>query len=92
MNKIGSYRRRKTENDKEKTDVLAGFFASLFKQEPEKAVLELGTKSVPVLTFMEISRNDALQALKKLRRDKSPGSDGIRLRILTELTHVQFLE
>lgn len=84
----GGDQNKKTESDKEKADELGEFFSSVFTIEPPGAVPELEVRQTPQLSTMEISRNDVLKTLKKLKRNKSPGPDGLHPRVILEVADV----
>jgi hypothetical protein len=77
----------KTEDNKEKANILSEYFSSVFTKEPEG--------DVPVLNYIRVqqdiqaiavSENMVLKVLQTLKTDKSPGPDSLHPRLLKELS------
>jgi hypothetical protein len=74
----------KTTNDKEKADVLANFFSSVFTREPEGA-WDLPEGPQPEFSLeYDLSEQAVLKLLEKINVAKSPGADCIHPRVLYE--------
>ena len=77
----------KTNNNKEKANILNDFFQSVFTNEPEGEVPSLGDKTKtgkkPWMK-LKICRDNIAKILKSLKPDKSPGMDNINPRLLRE--------
>lgn len=65
-----------TEKDKEKAGVLAEHFSEAFTGEPAGDIPTLPSKQPPALTDTEFTVEE-IKAVKRLKRSKSPGPDGI---------------
>ena len=80
---------RLTSNDKEKAEVLATFFSSVFTQErtQEMPTIQKG-KLKGEISYCNINREDVQKKLKNLNPNKSPGPDKLHSRILKELYSV----
>ena len=80
---------RLTSNDKEKAEVLATFFSSIFTQErtQEMPTIQKG-KLKGEISYCNINREDVQKKLKNLNPNKSPGPDKLHSRILKELYSV----
>ena len=77
-----------TKSDKEKADVLANFFTSVFTQEPEGDLPAIDSGKVPLLSNIDINRENVKNLLQKCKISKSPGPDEIHPRILKETSEV----
>ena len=76
----------KTNNDREKANILADFFSSVFTKEPEDGVPELPAKHLQHdWKDLEITENTVGKLLKGLKQDKSPGIDNLHPQFLKEL-------
>ena len=77
---------RLTSNDKEKAEVLATFFSSVFTQErtQEMPTIQKG-KLKGEINYCIINKEDVQKKLKNLNPNKSPGLDKLHSRILKEL-------
>ncbi|RUM41879.1 MAG: hypothetical protein DSY80_08180 [Desulfocapsa sp.] len=75
-----------TKNDKEKAEVLAGFFSSVFTRESDTEVPTTPEKNFdrPVSTIT-ITREKVQKKLEQLKIDKSQGPDKVHPRLLKEL-------
>ena len=79
--------RVKTSNNKEKAESLSDFFCKVFIVEDLTNCLEIEEKYVDTpLTNIHIEPQDVQAKLAKLKPHKSPGPDGIHLRVLKELS------
>ena len=79
---------RKTENDKEKEDILAEFFSSVFTKEPPGQIPELENRKTSVdMLPLVIEREKVTKALLKLNIGKSPGLDNLHPRFMKETAH-----
>lgn len=87
----GTAEERRTENDLEKAEVLSEQFSKVFVTEPEDEVPRCERKDVPTLNQLEINKEKIKRIIKKLKRYKSPGPDGIHSRIIKEAAE-QLLE
>ncbi|KAG1701354.1 Ribosome biogenesis protein bop1-B [Nymphon striatum] len=75
----------KTDKDKEKADILADFFQSVFVKEPGGDVPTIPTyKVVHKMESLHITEETTNSKLEKLKIDKSPGIDEIHPRFLKE--------
>ena len=77
----------KTEDNKEKANILSEYFSSVFTKEPEG--------DVPILNYIRVqqdiqaitvSENMVLKVLQTLKTDKSPGPDSLHPKLLKELS------
>ena len=79
----------KTNDDKEKADILADFFASVFTGEPLGEVPSLEDREiVTAMKDLIITEKSVKKLLKNLNINKSPGMDGLHPRLLRELADV----
>ena len=77
---------RKTDDDKEKAEILADFFQSVFTKEPNDTAPTLPQKETNFkMIEMKITEDEIAKILKKLKIDKSPGPDKIHPRVLKEI-------
>lgn len=78
----------KTDDDKEKAEILSNFFKSVFTQEPEGSIPDLPPRNIEKqLDNLEITKDNIAKILKGLKIDKSPGPDKIHPRVLNELAN-----
>ena len=78
-----------TGNDKDKAEILANFFSSVFTQENmENMPTVTMSKSNGGLESYEIGVEDVRKKLSILNPNKSPGSDNLHPRILREMKNV----
>lgn len=82
---INEQRDEKTKGDMEKAEVLSEFYCKVFTEEPQGEVPEIEVKEVPVLEEITWTEEIIKQKLDSLKRNKSPGPDGIHARIIKEL-------
>jgi hypothetical protein len=74
----------KTDEDKEKAEILANFFNSVFTKGPETPNLNV-KDTCSKMPPMNIKEEDISKILRGLKEDKSPGPDRIHPRVLKEL-------
>ena len=80
---------RLTSNDKEKAEVLATFFSSVFTQERTQEMPTIQKEKLKgEISYCNINREDVQKKLKNLNPNKSPGPDKLHSRILKELYSV----
>ena len=73
-------------NDKEKAEVLADFFSSVFTEEDTSNIPNLSQRSFKEwLSNMEITREKIKKKILQLKISKAPGPDGLHPRLLKEL-------
>lgn len=70
------------ESDTEKAEMLAGYFTEAFTEEPVGDAPSIPVKLVP--SELDFSVTKIIKTLKKLKRNKSPGPDGLHPRIIKE--------
>lgn len=75
----------KTTCDKEKAMVFAEKFSSVFVKELDVDVPGISSKNVPSLDHVEITDDILKNILQKLKRNKSPGPDGIHPRVIKDM-------
>lgn len=75
-----------TTTDKEKADVLAEFFTSVFTNETDTEMPKVEKVKVPPLETMKINVEKIKKKLDKMNISKSPGPDGIHPRVLREIS------
>jgi hypothetical protein len=74
-----------TENDRDKAEVLAEFFSSVFTKEPEGEIPNLQPKETTFRgTEHQIEEKEVLKLLLDINPNKSPGPDGIHPKALKE--------
>ncbi|VDI65266.1 Hypothetical predicted protein [Mytilus galloprovincialis] len=75
----------KTDDDKEKAEILSEYFASVFTQEPDGEIPVPNSINIAnELTELKINKDMIMKHLKKLKIDKSPGPDKLHPRLLRE--------
>ena len=74
----------KTKSDKEKAEVLANYFCKVFTKEPEGNIPSLPIKEVQEMPIIEFSIEKIKKAIRKLKKNKSPGPDNIHPRFIKE--------
>ncbi|CAG2195408.1 unnamed protein product [Mytilus edulis] len=75
----------KTDDDKEKAEILSEYFASVFTQEPDDEIPVPNPINIEnELTELIINKDMIMKHLKKLKIDKSPGPDKLHPRLLRE--------
>ena len=77
-----------TESDKEKADVLADFFTSVFTKDPGNEMPDIEPKQVPELNDIIIIPELVKKKMDNLKINKSPGPDLLHPRLLKELSDV----
>ena len=75
-----------TNSDKEKTNVLADFFTSVFTIEGDGEMPDIEKDDVPPLETMIIIKDKVKKKLDKLNISKSPDPDGIHPGVLKEVS------
>ena len=75
-----------TNSDKEKANVLAGFFTSVFTIEGDGEMPDIEKVDVPLLETMIIIKDKVKKKLDKLNISKSPDPDGIHPGVLKEVS------
>ena len=67
------------ETDKEKAEVLADYFSSMFTKEPPGTIPSLDNHYEPIKSMveMELTEESVRKILEKLKINKSPGPDGM---------------
>ena len=85
--KIHCIKSIKTEDNKEKANILSEYFSSVFTKEPEGDVPVLNyTRVQQDIQAITVTENMVLKVLQTLKTDKSPGPDGLHPRLLKELS------
>ena len=79
---------KNTENDKEKAQVLADFFDSVFTREPEGVLPEFPTKTDEEMHAVIVKQETVRKKLENLNPNKSPGIDCIPARVLRETAEI----
>jgi hypothetical protein len=75
-----------TTSDQEKANVLNGFFSSVFTDENKENIPEMEKKYVgPDQENIEVTKEEILKKIDKLKPTKAPGPDGLHPRVLKEL-------
>ena len=75
-----------TRNNQQKAQTLSDFFGSVFTREPDTEIPVLEDISVDSqLDNLEVTKEEVIQKLRKLKIDKSPGPDAMHPRLLKEL-------
>ena len=77
-----------TESDKEKADVLADFFTSVFTKDKDSKMPDIVPKVIPELNNIVINPSIVKKILDSLKINKSPGPDKLHCRLLKELSEV----
>ena len=75
-----------TNSDKEKANVLAVFFTSVFTVEGDREMPDIEKVDVPPLKTMTIIEDKVKKGLDKLNISNSLGPDGIHPRVLKEVS------
>lgn len=78
-------RTEKTRSDKEKAEILSKQFASVYIDEPDGESPPATPVEAPRMQDIEITEDKIKKILLKLKRNKSPGPDGVHPRIIKEL-------
>ena len=77
-----------TKSDKEKTEVLAECFSSVFTWEPDTELPATPNKNFDrALSTITVAREEVEKKIVQLKIDKSQGPDKIHPRLLKELAH-----
>ena len=80
-------KKKLTQNDKEKSEVLSDFFTSVFTDEPPGDIPELDTpKAKSEINSIKITVEIVEKKLKNLNPNKSPGLDELHPKLLKETT------
>ncbi len=75
----------KATSDQEKANILSEQFATVFVKEPEGSTPSAITREVPSMNHIEITHDKIRKVIQKLKKNKSPGPDGIHPRVIKEL-------
>ena len=76
----------KTNDDREKANILARYFTSVFTQEPQGDIPTLPDRPrIFPMSELVIQKDDVIKILGKLRQDKSPGLDCLHPMFLKEI-------
>ena len=73
-----------TVNDSEKVKVLSDFFKSVYTNEDTSSIPDFKKRTENVLSYVNVTQDDILLALKSLNINKSTGPDGVHPRVLKE--------
>ena len=88
ISKTGNEKGEDLTSDKEKAEVLAEYFSSVYTKEPD-TIWELPTREQGLTTLqINLTEEEIKKILAKIKIDKSPGPDAIHPRILYELREV----
>lgn len=82
---VGGDKKRRTNGDKENADELSNFFATVFTEEPCGDVTVAEFRQVPALSAVTVDRERIRNILRDLKRDKSPGPDGLHPRVIKDV-------
>ena len=74
----------KTKSDEEKAERLANYFSRVFTNEPEGNMPSLPVREVQVMPVIEFTIEKIKKAIRKLKKNKSPGPDKIHPRFIKE--------
>ena len=80
-----------TSGDKDKTDVLATFFSSVFTIEPDTDIASKPPFCDNQISECAINQDIVKKKLKDIKISKSPGPDNIHPRVLYELIYMTSL-
>lgn len=75
----------KTNGDKEKAEVLSEVYSNVFTREPVENVPVVEKRNVPAGFPVEFREDVIIKVIDKLKRNKSPGPDGLHPRIIKEM-------
>ncbi|XP_076039000.1 uncharacterized protein LOC143024116 [Oratosquilla oratoria] len=76
---------QKASSDKEKADILSEQFSKVFIHESDEDPPRAATREATILDSMVITVDKIRNALQKLKKNKSPGPDGIHPTVIKEL-------
>ncbi|KAK3089529.1 hypothetical protein FSP39_004304 [Pinctada imbricata] len=77
----------KTNDDREKANILARYFTSVFTKEPQGDIPTLPDRPrIFPMSALVVEKDDDIKMLGKLRQDKSPGLDCLHPMFLKELS------
>ena len=78
-----------TKTDKEKTEVLANFYSSVFTREPDGDIPQLEACQIQYpFTESKFEESEVRKLLLGINPNKSPGPDGLHPKALQVLTNV----